>query len=762
MTSRRLLVLNGALLLWLLAVQLAYYRVHKPVEPGAAAGLAMTRELLARPWDAGALLQPLGDVMAVGMLLAAALLVGRVVLRTLLSPSDFDVHSMESAVVAIGIGLGGLSLAVLGLLMAGRFSAGVVLGLGAAIAAAALGNEFLGARAPRPQGRFGRADEASSPPGDAGTQRFPREERERTEPLSPLISRLLLAYIVLALTVALTRALAPPIGWDSLVYHLTGPRLWVEFGGMVGQVDLPHYYFPVLVETLYAVLLLLRSDTAAQALHPALAALTVAATGLTARRFLGPAYAFPTAALLLSGTSLVSLAGRAYVEWGLMLFVVLAVGMLGHWQAGREHGIRNPERGGRPSSQSTAWLILAGLFLGLALGVKYTAAAVAAGAALVVVREGWAAGRRGGLEGPRGSLTDVRGSALSPRRVAFGDGARSSGLDLVWLALPALLAAAPWYLRTWVLTGNPVYPFVFGGWNWDDWKADWFSRAGTGLMQEPWRILIAPWELTVLGSEGGAIYDGTIGPMFLTLLPLAAFLPRPPLVQTCLIMAGVSYGFWLLGASSSALLQQPRLLYPIFPLLAIAGAWALLGTRRWAMPSFRLLRLLSATLVLGLGLALTTLLAGFASDTPVAYLAGAESRDEYLSRHLGAHATVVRNLDTLAGVDAKVLFLWEPRTYLCPVRCQPDGLLFNWRDALHQQGDPKNISGAWREAGYTHVLMHGAGIRYFIELGNGEVDWSHVAALESMEQRYLEHIVGPSVAEAADGEGTAYSLYRLR
>src|SRR6185295_20292709 len=117
----------------------------------------------------------------------------------------------------------------------------------------------------------------------------------------------------------------------------------------------------------------------------------------------------------------------------------------------------------------------------------------------------------------------------------------------------------------------------------------------------------------------------------------AAFLPKPPLIRITLAISGVAYAFWLVGASSSALLEQPRLLYPVFPLLAIVGAWGLVGAARWSLPGFRPRRLVTATVMLSLGIALLSLLTQFAADTPLAYLAGTESRSAYLTRHLGPY-----------------------------------------------------------------------------------------------------------------------------
>src|SRR5439155_18167569 len=89
------------------------------------------------------------------------------------------------------------------------------------------------------------------------------------------------------------------------------------------------------------------------------------------------------------------------------------------------------------------WLVLAGVFSGLALSVKYTAVIIPG--ALVVV-----------------TLLN------SPRR----SGIRKS----IYLTAVSGLVASPWYLRNLIFQGNPVYPFLFGGPFWDTFRAGWFGR----------------------------------------------------------------------------------------------------------------------------------------------------------------------------------------------------------------------------------------------------------------------------------------------
>ena len=389
------------------------------------------------------------------------------------------------------------------------------------------------------------------------------------------------------------------------------------------------------------------------------------------------------AGILASSISLWSLAGYAYVEWGLLAFCTLAF-----W------ALRNAL-----DQERASWLLVSGICLGLALGVKYTAAFVALGLGSYLL---WTTIRR-----------DTLLAKSFPNWQHLG----------LWM-LTVATVASPWYLKNLAFTGNPFYPFFFGGRNWDAWRDAWFTRWGTGLLQEPVRLLTAPWDLGVLASEGSLLYDVSLSPLLLGFMPLLLLLRRAaaPWTASALWVALVAYGGWLLGAAQSELLLQGRLLLPALPLFAAALAVALAESRRLALPWLRTSFLLEATLVLVLTLQGLTLVSRWAADPPVPYLAGAESREVYLERHLGAHYRALNHLNQTVSPEASVLFLWEPRTYLCRVQCQPDALLYNWRDFLrrHEGIDPclHHAAGAglhpypaqrqW-DALFLHAAARGAG-----------------------------------------------------
>lgn len=527
--------------------------------------------------------------------------------------------------------------------------------------------------------------------------------------------------VVLAITaiLTLTGALAPPLAWDALVYHLTGPKRYIEAGVIVEGIDIPHLYFPSLVEQLFTAAMLVRGDVAAQVMHFALAATAVLAVFAFLDRREGRRAAWLGAALFATAPSLVSLARIPYVEWGLIAF-----GFLSFWalrEALDRHVAQAPSPAGVASS---SWLVLSGTFAGLALGTKYTAAFLILGLAIALVWE--------------------------TRRL------RSLAL---WCGA-AGVAAAPWFLRNAVLTGNPVYPFVFGGWSWDSWKAEWFSRAGTGLWNEPWRLLIAPWDLTVLSGEGGGAYDVDMGPLFLALAPVMLTLRQAQgkhlaaWGRAALIIVAVGYIAWLFGAAQSSLLLQGRLLLPILPFLACLMATAL------CRPELKFARVLHAAVLISLILAVAGYAFRWAADPPLPYLLRTETRAVYLERHLGDH---YRAIDFRNRQDGRTLFLWEPRSYYCTGECQPDALLFNWRYLLHRHGTAEGAVASMKSDGYTHLLVYGGGLRFFSQGPRSEVEPGHIGLLMELESRYLERLYGPSLREALEADvGAGYAVYRLR
>jgi hypothetical protein len=253
---------------------------------------------------------------------------------------------------------------------------------------------------------------------------------------------------------------------------------------------------------------------------------------------------------------------------------------------------------------------------------------------------------------------------------------------------------------------------------WDDWRAWWYDRPGTGLAYTaPWELLTAPGDATIWGVEGRAGYSATIAPLFLALLPFLLLVwRRLDLVQRRWLRAALAfcivlYGFWLWGIARTALLRQTRLLFPAFGLLALVVAAAVEALERLPRRPFNVSWMVRAVLMSVLFLNLVETGVGWVRQSPLRVLLGFESRQGYLARCLGWYSVTVEYINEEVPDDAVVLFLWEPRSYHCRVQCWPDALLDRWLHTSHLYGyDAAAIAAAWRAEGVTHVLLYRQGL----------------------------------------------------
>lgn len=664
-------VLVGALVVaWLFAVIAAYYAVHKPF--GVENVAALIR---------GAL-----DVLVWLLLLLVAIGLGhRLVARCLdgLSPA-------EDVALSAGLGLGFISLLTLGLGLLGGLKSWLVwlLVAGLAVAGIPAWREILSRiRAVSPKVPQGRAE------------------------------KLLAAYILLTLVPAFLMALTPPIAWDSQVYHLTGPKLYIERGAITGGIDIPYLGFPALIDTLFATAMLLRGPAVAQLIHFGYAVLSLLLLYAAGSRYLGRRAAWLAMAILVAVPTITLLASWAYVDLAVLFYELAAVYLLA----------RGLEKEGSARDRIVA---LAGVFCGLAVGVKYTAVLLPIILAVVIL---W----YGRQEGWRANL----------RRVAL-------------FAAPAALVACPWFLRNLAFTGNPVYPFFLPGQFWDEYRAWFYSRAGTGLAYgAPWRLIIAPWEATILGLEGAEGYAATIGPLLLLAIPLLLLTWRrltreqKAFARLLVIACVPQYLFWLYGVAQSALLIQTRLLFPIFGLLALLAGLALDRLQLLDRPNFSLHRLFSAVLAIVLGLDLVATGLNIVNGNPLRYLVGYESADDFVNRYQYDYQQAIEYINEELPPEAKIYFLWEPRSYYCQRHVRPDAILDAFLHLRYRFGAAENIARYLSDEGYTHVLLSERGMQYIVQAGFDPVTAADLAAMEELRTEYWS-------VEAEWGD--AYRLYEVR
>ena len=418
------------------------------------------------------------------------------------------------------------------------------------------------------------------------------------------------AWLVAAaawVTGAIAAAL-PAVDWDPLAYHLPIAAAALTHGAFVFDPDLAQSAFPSLAEAAaLPAFALAGSAGAAFAVLGAGIALSLAAATLAERIRTGSGPL--TCALVASSSLWLWIAPAFYVDVPFALFALAALGL----------ALTLDDFDARSAA-------LIGLFAGAAAAMKYPGLEVVAIAVVVVA---WRAAR------------PARGRAIA----AFVG--------------TAAAVAGGWYVRTFAVSGDPVYPFATGllGKSADaqsfaaryvsmtsDWCGGHATIADFALL--PWRLLTEP--QFYCGDQGYALRLAAV------LFAAAFFVPRARVFATLTIVL-VAVWFWTS--------RQWRFLTTALSTYAIAAAAGLdaLAERHRPMIVAALLVLAASSVLLNWlpkpgRDASNSLAPGFA------YMGGAENGQAYLARRLEGYEAGAWTLARLAPGE-RVASLDDVRSY---------------------------------------------------------------------------------------------------
>jgi hypothetical protein len=281
--------------------------------------------------------------------------------------------------------------------------------------------------------------------------------------------------------------------------------------------------------------------------------------------------------------------------------------------------------------------------------------------------------------------------------------------DGTLFSMPCLLVIGPWYLRSFIATGNPIWPFayhIFGGRNWDALGAEYLVNAQMDLLSPdlPRNVagLIQATRYMLLQPEILGTYPGGIG----SILPLGGccamllLKPGPRILRQILAICGGFYILWFI-----LLPLQLRYLLPIVPLLALATAFFyiwLYDRVKIRIGQFAMVAMLLLLVLRTVPWILANERSLFVSHLPV--ITGQVSRLDWLAmRHKGFDLFNYAN--THLPPDARILLLpHENRTYYldrdyvwgCPT-CQRI-------IPFERFTSPTELAAALQQMGITHVI----------------------------------------------------------
>ena len=495
-------------------------------------------------------------------------------------------------------------------------------------------------------------------------------------------------FLLLAL-IPLIGVWTPPsasLEWDSLSYHLADPKLYLQAHRIYYIPWESHSDFAFTAEMWYLFGLLENGTESGVPLAKLFhftcgvgACLAVYAFGA---RHLSPRVGLTAAGLLASMPLVLWEAGTAYADLAGMFFATLTLLAVANGLAARDD----------------RWLRLGAVLMGLTLSTKATALATLALLALALLF--W--------------YVRLQGQTWL----------RAARSVVLWGAL-ALAVGSPWYIKSVVYTGNPIYPFyyqIFGGRGFNAALAKAYDQSNanfgvtyekngtdTRLVRSPDMAALAPWNLTMYLLPGHPppnpafrpFNDGhptplsALSPLLLAALFFPAFRRGAPgAVRALGLYALCSGGLWFVTS------QQVRYLLPTLPVLCLLASWVLVRAleERW--------RSGSALAALGVCSLAFTFYVGWsllALEAPAAF--GWQPRAAYLERDVSGYP-VMQFINTHLPASAKVVFYGHPLGVYCD---RP----YFWGDAQHSTYIPydtfhsaEDLRAYLQKIGVTDILLN--------------------------------------------------------
>ena len=523
---------------------------------------------------------------------------------------------------------------------------------------------------------------------------------------SDIKSRILTALVFIIMALIFLSALAPSYSNDSLVYHLKDAKYFAQTH-TIGRIpyDSTNSLWPYLLEMYFMLALLLKLPPLAGLFHFSLMA--AAAIGIYAfvKRCLSKKIALLASLIFILTPGIFMEAKETYIDLGMVFYASLAVYAFYIWL----------------DNKKSAWIALSGAMCGLAISVKY----------FIIV------------------VPLILGACLIALSVKEWGRERSARVrSLAVFAVSVLAASSVWYLRQYLVLGNPVFPFfykIFGTSGLDISVLEALSeksiRGSYGIGTSFMSLVTLPWQLTIFPQKFGG---EQIGPIFLAIIP-AVILIRP-LDKIIKCLGWFSLAFivaWFF------VYQNLRFFLPVVPFLSIISSYVICGSE--SRQAFHKILLATTFICLGFSAALLV----YHNYDNVKTVIGLESKDNYLSRNERSFE-ISKYINDKLPLNAKILVVNEGHTFFIDRDNAREH--YYW---IYDRYDKKCKSADevvyyFKSRGFTHILWAETGDEAKHD-GNSLVSLMHN---KGFKDKYLKP-VHEQAPRSKNASGVKYILYKI-
>jgi len=512
----------------------------------------------------------------------------------------------------------------------------------------------------------------------------------------------LLSFLFITVFMTIIGALAPPTGNDALVYHLAWPKYFARDNAVSYIPYSRTSLWPYFMEMLFTLGIILKNGIVAKLFHLLMGILTALAVFSFSRRYFSLQLSIMSSTICFLTPGIFTQATYAYVDLASALFTFLSVYSFFLWF----------------STGSKRWIVLVGVFCGVTMGVKYL-----------------------GVYTCITLMTGLLVAMFCTKKLRFSEGIK---IILIFVGF-TVIVAMPWYVRSFIVVGNPVYPFMcelFGG---SGWKSE-FTPIGIGMGFV--KYIFAPWNLTMYpGSYGGE--ESQIGPVFISIIPAVFVIRNIEAPLKYLILFSLTFFvLWLLGY------QAVRYLTPIIPMISLALVFIYKEIINLNSVTFSRLVVLFILVCLGFNACLSI----YYNRDKILVAFGVQPKDAYL-RHNERSYNISMYVNNNLPVDSQILAIGS-RTFYFNRPTFREALV--WKISHYEEkNDTVDEIVSWlRDEGFTHILDK-TEIKKGFDYRGSKNRLTHLLSDDDFKSRFLK-LCHKETYISKEGEKGLYYLYEIK
>ena len=419
------------------------------------------------------------------------------------------------------------------------------------------------------------------------------------------LEKTLLVFIVFTWFFTLIGSLAPILGMDALSYHLRDPKLFIEAHKVILIPHTRDSLWPFLVQMLFTLGLILKSEVLSKLFHFGFGAFSIIGIYCLCRKYWPRKNALLASCVFALTPAVFTITTYAYTELVSAFYTIAIFYLFFVWLDKR--GIR--------------WFYACAVFCGFLMGIKITSLPVVVIILFLYI------------------YNFIRQKT----------GTKNIFLRLISFAAIFTAVCGVWYIRSWLILGNPIFPFAtyIFGYGYPEDQLRYHLIAGLG--HSPLSYVRMLWPLThypdLFGGE-------SIGAIFLIFMPLLIFMRKSDrFIKYILFIAFAMYTAWFFT------FQYTRFLIITIPFLSILVTYAFFNICAKDKVIYSV-----SKIVLMLLFIYSCFLSVYHNIEKIPVALGFEKRRDFLITRERTYA-MKEYINENLPVDSRILIISEPRLF---------------------------------------------------------------------------------------------------